>query len=59
MENKKFEGCPWCYNASDFEVYAEWPEEKNWYVFCNDCGARGPKAESESEAIAAWNRREK
>ena len=52
MENKKFD-------TSDFEVYAEWPEGKNWYVFCNDCGARGPKAKSEAEAIAAWNRREK
>lgn len=28
-------------------------------VHCTDCGANGPTAKTEAEAIEAWNRREK
>ena len=28
-----------------------------FYVFCERCEARGPEADTESEAVAAWNRR--
>lgn len=30
-----------------------------FYAYCCDCGCQGPTAESEAEAIDAWNRREK
>lgn len=30
-----------------------------WVVECWDCGARGPRAETEAEAVDKWNERAK
>lgn len=52
--------CPFCESR---DVYCKYKEERGgfnaeppeYYVRCCDCGARGPKRDSEDKAIMAWN----
>ena len=47
------ESCPFC---SSMHVGLEGStSDSRWFVIC-DCGAMGPEADSEAEAIAAWNK---
>lgn len=54
--------CPFCGGAwsghgpTKSTVAGNWIVE--WYeLYCSDCGAVGPRCETEAAAIAAWNRR--
>ena len=49
----KDKDCPFC-GSLDIEPRGCEPP---FYVGCNDCGAEGPFADSDEEALAAWNRR--
>lgn len=45
--------CPFCCSHRIITIR----DEENWYVRCRSCHCEGPLEPSESEAIAAWNRR--
>lgn len=47
--------CPFCGSKDVFAV----PTDAFWghVVSCNNCGASGPMASTEEEAIAGWNDR--
>jgi Lar family restriction alleviation protein len=47
--------CPFC--QSD-DVEAEVDLDLGWCVFCNDCGATGPLAETNEKAVELWDKRE-
>lgn len=49
--------CPFCGNTEDLEIYEEWPDATgiSIKVICYDCEADGPVANTEEEAIEAWN----
>ena len=58
--SEKLRECPWCksdnvYAACDCVSVAG--GENTWNVICDDCGAMGPDAHSEGEAIRHWNAR--
>lgn len=46
--------CPWC-GQGVLEV--EWANATECFVLCLDglCGAQGPKRETHTEAVEAWN----
>jgi Lar family restriction alleviation protein len=52
--------CPFC-GFDDVTVVAggkltvKGPYEPLFYVWCFECGARGPEAKREATAIAKWN----
>lgn len=61
MSGSRFERCPFCLSediqtATDYYIYGAF---KNEYIFacCPDCGARGPMAQTEEEAVRFWNDR--
>ena len=61
MSKSRFERCPFCLSediqtATDYYTYGAFINE---YCFacCPDCGARGPMAKTEEEAIRFWNDR--
>jgi Lar family restriction alleviation protein len=45
--------CPFC-GSMDLELRGC---DAPFYVACNSCGAEGPMANSEEEAIAGWDNR--
>ncbi len=45
---------PWPFDYQDSD---ERPDNRTWAVFCWTCGIDGKRAESQAEAIAAWNTR--
>lgn len=50
--------CPFCNGkAKTDSIY--WGNEEDDYsvVVCTECGAMGPKCQTEEEAIEMWNRR--
>ena len=49
----KDKGCPFC-GSLDIEPRGC---EAPFYVGCNNCGAEGPIAGSDEEALSAWNGR--
>lgn len=50
----KFKPCPFC-KTNDINL--TWKDGFTIVAQCYDCGASGPYAENEEEAIDAWNRR--
>lgn len=46
--------CPFCASKISGVVTNG---DDNFYLSCENCGAEGPTAPTEAEAIAAWNRR--
>ena len=57
----KFKVCPFClgdeiYTAKDYWHYGSCHSEY-WFAHCSDCGADGPMAKTEDEAIRFWNDR--
>lgn len=58
MDKVHLEPCPnqWCERVEGPVV---WPPEQRpkWNVICLDCGVQGPVADTEAEAITAWNTR--
>ena len=60
MENKKFEACPFC-GSEEIDTWSKLSGYQStvFYSYCANCGCEGPTADSEAEAIAAWNRMEK
>lgn len=59
MENK-LKPCPFCKNFQYFDIAEDsryQGEHNAWFVMCEDCFTRGPRAETREEAIEAWNRR--
>jgi Lar family restriction alleviation protein len=54
--NKESEPCPFCGYMNDKSfTYAK--SNKGVAVFCINCLAFGPVAETEEEAMVAWNKR--
>lgn len=51
MEFKK--SCPWCNESDDLSVETE-PFD-SYHAYCMNCGSQGPRSDSESQAIEAWN----
>ena len=47
--------CPFCDSSATEAWYNEYSDE--WYVFCLDCKASGPRDISESLSIKRWNKR--
>lgn len=49
--------CPFCglYLTVTYHIGHYLP--KPWIVNCYQCGAEGPRAKTEEEAIELWNRR--
>ena len=61
MNGSCIERCPFCLSddiqtATDYYTYGA---HKCEYIFayCPDCGARGPMAKTEDEAVSFWNDR--
>lgn len=54
----KFKPCPFCglYLAVTWHIGHL---DKPWIVNCYECGAEGPRAKTEKEAIELWNKRAK
>lgn len=50
----EFKACPFC-ESTDIEI--AWHEQIGFWATCNNCYATGGNAETEGEAIEAWNRR--
>jgi Lar family restriction alleviation protein len=48
--------CPFCGVSPFAPIYDDWPINKH-FVICDECATEGPHADTEAEAIAAWNRR--
>lgn len=48
--------CPFCGHKGTMAWYIG-NFFKPWLIECNNCGARGPYAETEEEAVELWNRR--
>lgn len=52
--------CPFCGGSNiRVHIYADVPigGEPDGFAQCHDCSTTGPNAKTESDAIAAWNRR--
>ena len=58
MENKQNENCAYC-KSEKLNVWQKLGKDikTKHFVYCKTCGCEGPTAESEAEAIDAWNRR--
>ena len=52
-EEPELEPCPFCGERRG----ATYKGYKWWRVECATCHAEGPEADTEPEAVAAWNRR--
>lgn len=55
----KIEACPWCSKNAVNPVPTQpmrIPQSGWYYVWCEECGACGPRWALEHNAIAAWNR---
>jgi len=52
-DKDKLNSCPFC--GADEAMLAT--EAGDWYVDCDNCFARGPSFDSESEAAMAWDLR--
>lgn len=50
----KLKQCPFCKSK---EIYSTRKDDFTIVAQCIDCGASGPYALNEEEAIEAWNRR--
>ena len=50
----ELKACPFC---SGGKMYLTSNDEGSAFKECENCGASGPPASTEAEAIAAWNRR--
>ena len=50
----KLNPCPFCKSK---EIYSTWKDDFTIVAQCIDCGASGPYALNEEEAIEAWNKR--
>jgi len=59
LADAKLEPCPWCQHAKFVHVtrVAMMSGNNKRRVTCDACHADGPIANTEAEAIAAWNRR--
>lgn len=55
--------CPFCGSETSSHIYTvedfkgDRPRLEHSYVSCEDCGVQGPVADTEMEAVAAWNER--
>jgi hypothetical protein len=47
--------CLWCSNTRTQTIVSA--AFSRWWAFCVECGACGPHADTEADAIAAWNTR--
>lgn len=54
MQNSKLKPCPFCKSK---EIYSTREDDFTIVAQCIDCGASGPYALNEEEAIEAWNSR--
>ena len=52
--SEELKPCPFCEGVC---LYLHQETEEQWLVVCLDCGASGPYAASDKQAISAWNRR--
>ena len=50
--------CPFC-GGDQTTTWHIGHYDKPWVVECWDCGAQGPHAETEAEAVDRWNERTK
>ena len=54
--------CPFCGTSPEDHdegspiLYVDFQDDA-WFVKCSNCGAKGPRAAIEEEAIERWNRR--
>ena len=55
ITSKPMEYCPFCGSYS-LEVCSDSECDACW-VLCKECGARGPKTETEIEAVVEWDNR--
>lgn len=55
MTAEPLKPCPWC-QSTNIEIWRT--NLGKAFVNCNNCLGSGPYASKETEAIAAWNRRE-
>lgn len=53
-KTQKLKPCPFCGGDASY-LYKQ--SSTTWYVFCGECESSGAESYSETEAIAAWNRR--
>lgn len=63
-EREKIKRCPFCKGKAKTDIIYWGNEEEDLVddysvVVCTECGAMGPKCQTEKEAIEMWNRREK
>ena len=47
--------CPFCKNSDDDMLFVWTDIDYTKYVFCNRCGAQGPRTSSKEGAIKKWN----
>lgn len=57
---EKIKECPYCFSIDDDIVYIVNRSTMGsatgiFYVYCDECGMRGPVKQTEGEAIEAWN----
>lgn len=50
--------CPFC--KAEGDMLSVWEdndyiEKMRKYVYCHKCGAQGPRAETDEEAVEGWN----
>ena len=58
MKNK-LKPCPFCGDFSISGVEEHGENAGEWYIYCTGCFTRTAYYNTEAEAIAAWNRRDK
>ena len=55
--------CPFCLRADAPTIVKRKPFTvcgtilTDWYIYCENCGARGPEQRLKKQAIDAWNKR--
>lgn len=51
---EEINGCPGCHETDNIQVMFT-VQGQDYYVHCNNCGATGPHAGTEDQAVHRWN----